>query len=196
MTNLNSPNLLDDNLLLRQISEGNEGAFDLLYEKYWSTAYTAAYKRLKDHDQVKDIIQEIFIHIWVKKETLIINNFPAYLNIAVRNRVFKVLAKQTHDHPFFEVLDNLPATYLQADYNLIWKEFFKSYEALLNSLPQQRKTIFRMRFQEDQSTSDIANKLGISKKTVQNQLSLAFDQLKISLIHLLTLAIIFSVGKF
>ena len=196
MTNLNSPYLMDDNLLLQQINDGNETAFDLLYEKYWAVAYAAAYKRLKDQDQAKDIVQEIFIHIWVKKETLSINNFPAYLNIAVRNRVFKVLAKQTHNHPFFETLDNLPATYLQADYNLIWKEFFQSYEALLNSLPQQRKTIFRMRFQEDVPTNDIANKLGISKKTVQNQLSLAFDQLKLSLIHLLTLAIIFSAGNF
>ena len=196
MTNLNSPYLMDDNLLLQQISEGNESAFDLLYEKYWATAYATAYKRLKDQDQAKDIVQEIFIHIWVKKESLVINNFPAYLNVAVRNRVFKALAKQTHDHPFFEVLDNLPATYLQADYNLIWKEFFKSYEALLNSLPQQRKTIFHMRFQEDKSTTDIADQLGISKKTVQNQLSLAFDQLKVSLIHLLTLAIIFSTKLF
>ena len=196
MANLNSPYLMDDNLLLQQINDGNETAFDLLYEKYWAVAYAAAYKRLKDQDQAKDIVQEIFIHIWVKKETLSINNFPAYLNIAVRNRVFKVLAKQTHNHPFFETLDNLPATYLQADYNLIWKEFFQSYEALLNSLPQQRKTIFRMRFQEDVPTNDIANKLGISKKTVQNQLSLAFDQLKLSLIHLLTLAIIFSAGNF
>ena len=196
MTKLNSPNLMDDNLLLQQICEGSETAFDLLYEKYWSVAYSAAYKRLKDQDQAKDVIQEIFIHIWVKRETLVINNFPAYLNIAVRNRVFKILAKQPHDHPFFEILDNLPATYLQADYNLIWKEFFKSYEALLNSLPQQRKTIFKMRFQEDKSTTDIADDLGISKKTVQNQLSLAFDQLKLSLIHLLTLAIVFSAKLF
>lgn len=196
MIKLNSPYLMDDNLLLQQISVGSEAAFDLLYDKYWSIAYSAAYKRLKDRDQAKDIIQEIFIHIWVKRETLEISNFPAYLNIAVRNRVFKVLAKQPHNNAFFEVLDNLPATYLQADYNLIWKEFFQSYEALLNSLPQQRKTIFRMRYHEDKSTTDIADQLGISKKTVQNQLSLAFDQLKISLIHLLTLAIIFSTKLF
>ena len=193
MTNLNSPYLMDDNLLLQQISEGSKAAFDLLYEKYWSTAYSAAYKRLKDTDQAKDVIQEIFIHIWVKKETLVINNFPAYLNIAVRNRVFKVLAKQSHDHPFFEVLDNLPATYLQADSNLMWKDFFKSYEALLNTLPQQRRTIFQLRFQDDKSTSDIAEQLGISRKTVQNQLSLAFDQLKLSVIHLLTILIIFTI---
>ena len=193
MANLNSSFSTDDDLLLQQIHDGNESAFDQLYEKYWATTYALAYKRLKDQDQAKDIVQEIFIHIWTKKETLAIKNVPAYLNIAVRNKVFKALAKQSYNHPFFEVLDNLPATYLQADSNLMWKDFFKSYEALLNTLPPQRRTIFQLRFQDDRSTGDIAEQLGISKKTVQNQLSLAFDQLKLSLIHLLTILIIFTV---
>ena len=193
MANLNASFSTDDDLLLQQIHDGNELAFDLLYEKYWAATYASAYKRLKDTDQAKDIVQEIFIHIWTKKETLAIKNVPAYLNIAVRNKVFKTLAKQSYNHPFFEVLDNLPATYLQADSNLMWKDFFKSYEALLNTLPQQRRTIFQLRFQDDKSTSDIAEQLGISRKTVQNQLSLAFDQLKLSVIHLLTILIIFTI---
>ena len=193
MANLNASFSTDDDLLLKQIHDGNELAFDLFYEKYWATTYASAYKRLKDTDQAKDIVQEIFIHIWTKKETLAIKNVPAYLNIAVRNKVFKTLAKQNYNHPFFEVLDNLPATYLQADSNLMWKDFFKSYEALLNTLPQQRRTIFQLRFQDDKSTSDIAEQLGISRKTVQNQLSLAFDQLKLSVIHLLTILIIFTI---
>jgi len=105
----------DDNLLLEQIYGGDAHAFDLIYERYWASAYSAAYKRLKDHDQAKDIVQEIFIHVWTKKESLHINNFPAYLNIAVRNQVFKALAKQKIVHPFLDILENLPATYLQAD---------------------------------------------------------------------------------
>ena len=187
---------LSDEELQKLISLRNEMAFEVIFDRYWKRLYSYSYKIYREEEVCEDIVQEIFIHIWTKKETLAIKNVPAYLNIAVRNKVFKTLAKQSYNHPFFEVLDNLPATYLQADYNLIWKEFFKSYEALLNSLPQQRKTIFRMRYQEDKSTNDIASQLGISKKTVQNQLSLAFDQLKVSLIHLLTLAIIFSTKLF
>ncbi len=100
MANLNASFSTDDNLLLQQIHDGNELAFDLLYEKYWATTYASAYKRLKDIDQAKDIVQEIFIHIWTKKETLDIKNVPAYLNIAVRNKVFKALARQSHTHSF------------------------------------------------------------------------------------------------
>jgi len=53
-----------------------------------------------------------------------------------------------------------------------------------------------MRFQEDISTNEIAEKLGISKKTVQNQLSMAFDQLKVALIHLFTIIIIIKIIGF
>ena len=113
----------DDNLLLQQIEQGCKHSFNLLYEKHWRKAYTEAYKRLKDSDQAKDIVQEIFTHIWLKRENLHINNLPAYLNIAIRNKVFKLVEKQKLIHPFFNMLEDMPATYLQTDDNLLWKEF-------------------------------------------------------------------------
>src|SRR5438445_10719190 len=163
-------NYIDDVLLLQQIEQGSKHAFNLLYEKHWGKAYAEAYKRLKDSDQAKDIVQEVFTHIWVKKESLHINNLPAYLNIAIRNKVFKLIEKQKLIHPFFNILENMPATYLQADDNLLWKEFLISYEALLNALPPKRQIIFRLHFQNDLPTKDIATQLGITRKTVQNQL--------------------------
>jgi len=188
--------MADDVLLLKQMHEGNAHAFDLLYEKYWASAYSIAYKRLKDHEQVKDIVQEIFIYIWTKKDSLQIVNFPAYINIAIRNKVYKYVEKQKDASPFLDILENLPATYLQADSNLLWKEFFKSYEIILDSLPPQRRAIFQMRFQDDLPAGDIAHQLGLSKKTVQNQLSMAFEQIRVSLIHLFILAIILNKGPF
>ncbi len=80
-------NCIDDVLLLQQIEQGCKHAFNLLFEKHWGKAYTEAYKRLKDSDQAKDIVQEVFTHIWLKKESLHINNLPAYLNIAIRNKI-------------------------------------------------------------------------------------------------------------
>ncbi|WP_423146366.1 RNA polymerase sigma factor [Rubrolithibacter danxiaensis] len=180
---------LNDAWLLQQMECGDKQAFNLLYEKYWERTYSDAYKRLKDYDAAKDIVQEVFTHIWLKKDSTHIENLPAYLNIAVRNKVFKVLDKQKLKHPFFEILENMPSTYLQADADVLWKEFFKSYEALLNSLPEKRQVIFRLRFQENLSTKDIALQLGLSRKTVQNQLGKAIEQLRISLFHLLTLLI-------
>ena len=187
--NLINSNHSNDAELLQQVEQGSKHAFNVLYEKHWSQTYSNAYKRLRDDDQAKDVVQEIFTHIWLKKETLHIDNLPAYLNIAVRNRVFKLIEKQKLIHPFFDILETMPATYLQADENLLWKEFFRSYEALLTTLPPKRQLIFRLRFQEDLPTKDIAVQLGLSRKTVQNQLGKAVEQLRISLLQLLTLLI-------
>ena len=176
--------------LLWQIGQGNSDAFNLLYEKYWQKSYNDAHKRLQDHDAAKDIVQEIFTYIWVKRETLHIDNLPAYLNVAVRNKVYKFLDKQKLNSPFFEILEAIPTTHLQADANVLWKEFSSSYEAHLTDLPTKRQAIFRMRYQDDLSTKDIASQLGLSRKTVQNQLGKAIDQLRISMIHLLSVLII------
>lgn len=181
--------------LLQQIASGNKAAFNELYERYWEVAYNEAYKRLKDPEQAKDIVQEIFTHIWLKKDTLHFQNFAGYLYVAIRNQVFKIVAKQKKIHPFFDTLESMPVTYPQADGNLLWKEFFSAYEAILNTLPSKRQIIFRLRFQDDLTTTEIAHQLGLSRKTINNQLGKAIEQLRVSLLQLLTLLMIIVNGQ-
>ncbi len=188
--NLPENYLSDDAVLLEQIAQGSEAAFNLLFEKYWDKTFTEAYKRLKDSDDAKDIVQEIFTHIWINRQTLSIKNLPAYLHIAVRNRVLKLMAKQKAKHPFFSLLDSLSENHSLADSNLLWKEFFNSYEVLLQSLPPKRQVIFRMRYHDGLSTKDIAGQLGIKRKTIQNQLGKAIDTLKVSLLRIIIIVFI------
>jgi len=180
----------NDLLLLRQIEQGSKEAFNALYEKYWERAYSDAYKRLKENDLAKDIVQDIFTHIWLNRTTLHIGNFPAYLHTAIRNKVIKSAARQSLIHPFFDVLEGMAEKKLQADAGVLWKEFLSSYEALLQSLPSKRQAIFRLHFHEDLPTKDIAEKLGLSRKTVQNQLGKAIEKLRISLSHLFSALVI------
>src|SRR6266498_4273636 len=184
------PNQSSDTLLLQQVEQGSKQAFNVLFEKYWERAFSDAYKRIKEYDTAKDIVQEIFTHIWINRETLHIENLPAYLHIAIPNRVIKFISKQKLVHPFLNILDNIPEKNSQADAELLWKEFFKSYEALLKSLPQKRQIIFRLRFQEYLPTKDISMQLGITRKTVQNQLGKAIETLKVSLLRILTISVI------
>jgi len=55
-----------DGLLLAQLSEGSNNAFDALYEKYWTDVVDEAYKRLGDEDHAKDIAQEVFTSLWIR----------------------------------------------------------------------------------------------------------------------------------
>lgn len=181
----------EDSYLVRQMEQGCKESFNLLYEKHWEFAYREAYMRLKNTDDAKDIVQEIFTHIWLKRETLHIENLPAYLNVAVRNKVLKFVAKQKLSHPYYKLLENIPELQMKSDSHILAKEFFKAYDALINTLPSKKQLIFRLRYQEDLPTKDIAKHLGISRKTVQNQLGKAIEQLRITffllLVALLTL---------
>ncbi len=186
------PKLPDDSLLLCQLTSGNKKAFGILFNKYWESSVNIAYKRTKDLNTSKDIVQEIFIQIWINRERQI-ENLPAYLNIAIRNRVIKFFAKQKPIHPFFDVLDNISEKNSCADMQLIWKELLQSYEDLLESLPPKRRDIFRLRMQDGLPTKAIAMQLGIARKTVQNQLGKAIETLKISLIRLFTIGILLAI---
>lgn len=181
-----------DAMLLLQVAQGSTASFKLLYEKYWEFTYSEAYKRLKDSSQAKDIVQEIFSSIWRRKETLHIGNLTAYLRIAVRNRVFKALAKQKLTHSYFDLWPITPAASQQADAHLLWQEFLQSYEALLKTLPPRKQLIFRLRFQEDLSTTDIARRLKLSRKTVQNQIGRAIELLRVHLSYTLKMFLLFA----
>lgn len=188
------PIITEDFLLLQKVKDGSKIAFNLLFEKYWQKAYSDAYKRLKNEEDAKDIVQEIFAKIWVNRQTQNIENFPAYLHIAIRNNVIKLLSKQKAIHPFFDILENVPQKNAEADSGLLWNEFLQSYEALLQKMPSKRQEIFRLRYHENQTTKDISLQLGITRKTVQNQLGKAVQSLKvalriISLVGLIVIAI-------
>jgi RNA polymerase sigma-19 factor, ECF subfamily len=183
------PKLIDDKLLLEQVRSGNKKAFDILFERHWETAINIAYKRIKDIDTAKDIVQEIFTQIWIKRETQI-DNLPAYLNVAIRNRVIKYFARQKPIHPFFDALNNISEKNFNADAPILLKEFFQSYEDLLNTLPPKRRDIFRKRMQDGLPTKVIAMEMGIARKTVQNQLGKAIETLKVSLIRFLSVGVL------
>ncbi|MFA6944433.1 MAG: sigma factor [Pedobacter sp.] len=71
---------LTDSQLLEAIKLSNSSAFDILFDRYWDKLYNIALSRLNDSDQVQDIIQELFIKIWERKENINIKiSFESYL---------------------------------------------------------------------------------------------------------------------
>jgi len=181
---------VEDKLLLLKLKEGNEWAFDALYEKYWRSLYAAAFKRMEDPDQAKDITQDVFLQLWLKREDAHIENLPAYLFTAVKNKVFNWLEKERKYTPVSDLLLLLETSHDPADALLLKKEFIQTYEALINTLTLSQQKIFRLRYQEELSTTEIAAQLDISRKTVQNQLGKAVAQLRASLVTIALLAII------
>jgi RNA polymerase sigma-70 factor (family 1) len=176
----------EDSLLLLQVGDGNKQAFDALYRKYWRFVYSVAHKRLQDPDQAKDIAQDVFTQLWVmlaiNNSSVIIENLKGYFYIAVRNQVFKWLEKEKKYTPIPELLTQLSKLKDNADAGIIFQELQQSYSKVVAKMPEQQQQIFKMRYEEDMSSSNIATQLNITSKTVRNQLGRALTKLKAALL--------------
>lgn len=177
-------NTLDANELLRLLQQNNEEGFAKIYRALWPSLFDTAYKRLKDKEKCQDIVQNVFADLWHRKDKVVITNLSAYLHTAVRFQVYKHALKLSPHSDFFGVLDQALESCFRADDTLITKELSTLVQLWIEALPSKRRKIFLMRYTEELSTQEIANRLNISQKTVQNQLNTATLDIKSRLTHL------------
>jgi len=167
--------------LLAQLKTGDLPAFDLLYKRYWKDIYAIAFRRLQHAQHAQDITQDIFLQLWQKRTELRIDNLPAYLATSARNKVFNLRVREQRFTPINELLADVQQHAEATDAQLIRDEFRVAYTALLKGLTPVQKQIFTLKYFEDLSTDEIAGQLSLSRKTVQNQNSMALAKLRSSL---------------
>lgn len=178
---LNSENEQSLFALLRQ---GDEKAFAQIYKSYWPELYNAAYKRLPEKEKCKDIIQNVFTDLWNRKGDLELANPAAYLHTSVKFQVLKQITRVPKNSSFSERFETELISPLTTDSGVLEKEAKKLVELYIQALPTKRKNIFVMHYYEGLSTANIAVRLNVSRKTVQNQLTTASHGLRFRLTHL------------
>jgi RNA polymerase sigma-70 factor (family 1) len=190
-------NELTDNNLWNLITKDDQKAFKALFERYWSVVFTTAFNYLKDREACTEIVDDLFLNIWNKRQQLQIESFKAYLTASARYHVYKKL-KAIKTSPL-ELVENYDSLHHKADdnYNIEDKirslELEKRVEIYLRDLPKRCREIFIMSRKEQLSNNEIAEKLKISKRTVENQLTYALKHLRLSLKHLSILLILLGI---
>lgn len=175
-----APELLYDNekQLLSSLSSGNEEALTFIYRKFWDRLFLSAYNVLKDKEACEDIVQEIFIQLWQKKEQLVIRtSLEAYLVSATRYQVFHLIRKGSKRMELFENLEERFSAD-SADALLCVKETQKTIDVAVDNLPEKCKNIYKLSRENHLSYKQIAEQLQISTKTVENQLTIALKRLR------------------
>jgi RNA polymerase sigma factor (sigma-70 family) len=178
---------LSDHELLLLIKQEDQRAFDSIYQKYWQDLYNTAYKRSRDKEQCRDIVQNVFIDLWARRSELVIENLPAFLHTAVRFQVFKEITRKPAAAMFLDDLDLIISSPIHTDDPLLEKEIIDLLGYWIAALPAKRRLIFLLHYKEELSTRDISARIGVSRKTVQNQLTTASQSLRIRLTHFISL---------
>ncbi|QKJ32859.1 RNA polymerase sigma-70 factor [Mucilaginibacter mali] len=177
------PTTPTDQQLVAQLREGNAAAYTQLFDRFQPTLYVYARKITKDKDEAADIVQEVFLYLWDKRDSIEFDhNILAYLYSAVRYKFFNLLDKKKVRLDYADSLKK----YMQegspeTDNLLREREMLRLIEEQISLLPPKLKLIYELSRKANMSTAHIAELLDVSEKTVQNQVSLAVKQLKMKL---------------
>jgi RNA polymerase sigma-70 factor (family 1) len=167
------PHLSDDQDLLRRLREGDEEAFNTIYNRYQALLYTYAFKLCKQEDTAKDLVQELFISLWKNRQTRDIpSSLRSYLFSAIRYKFLNIVVReQAFNRYLAEFADYIHGGNVHADDGLLLRELIVQVEKLAETLPGKMGAVFLMSRVENFSNHEIAEALHISEKTVRNLLS-------------------------
>ena len=163
-------NIFQEKELLQLMAQDDREAFEKLYRFYWLEMYDNAYKRLRNKKQAEDIVQEVFMALWLRRKEQNIDNLQAYLHTAVKFKVFNYIARDQSNNFFYDPFVEVALSTSSSDHILIEKELYNLLIAYINTLSKKKKELFRLHFLENMSTKEISDHLKIPRKTVQNLL--------------------------
>lgn len=177
---------LPDQELLKAFQEGSGQAFEEIHNRYFKRLFVHAFKMLADEEAAQDIVQEVFINFWSKKESLQIQkSLAAYLYGSVRNRVLNAIEQR---NVYQHHLDSLGRFLEEAgeesvDQAAEQEAFQRVFQTEIDNLPPKMREVFELRRNDELSYNEIADRLSISDKTVKKQINNAIKILKSRLIR-------------
>jgi len=170
-------------ILLKQLAEGDENVFRLIFDHYKVPFHEAAFKMTRSAYIAEEITQEVFVTLWIKRELVAAAKRPdSYLFTILHNCIYSHFRKLAHERQLKFKLEQE----IENNENPIEALFDeKENETILNNiikqLPPQQSLIYKLAKQEGMSRNEIAKQLNISPNTVKNHLSVAVKFLQSSL---------------
>lgn len=168
----------DDDQIISQLKSGNILVFNQIFENYSARLFLFAKGYLKSVEDSEELVQEVFTTIWEKRDQLKSGfSFKSYIFTIAFNIIKKHFRQKAQFRKFVdeEIINEITSeTSQQIDYNSLKNNILH----LVESLPEKRRNVFiKSRF-EGFSNKEIADELGLTKKTVENHLNLALKEIR------------------
>lgn len=161
-----------------------EYGFQHLYQQHYARLHGTAYRILGDSQTAEDVVHQVFLKLWETRSRVKISENPGgYLSRAVINTALNYLKQHRHLAPMETVADRDLAvadrTSNESEERL--QAISRQLHTIVDSLPPKCRLIFSLSRYEGLSNQEIADHLGVTKKTVENQLNKAFSRIRSTL---------------
>ena len=177
---MQSSSLYNEKELLFRIAQGDEKAFAAIVDQHWPRIYTVSLTFIKSTHTAQDIVQDVFLKVWEKRESLPgIDNFSGWLFIIARNIIISSLRKK---QPVF--IPDIYRPEQQEDSEAVpeqilgLKQLNELVEEGVKLLPEQQRRIYKMSRVEGLNHDEICNELGLARSSVKNSLVKALNFLR------------------
>lgn len=164
--------------IINGIRNRDRDLFSWLFDRYSHTMYLIALDILNDHELARDIVQEAFLKLWEKSDTIDIQtSIKSYLFRTAANLAINKFKKESRIvHP--RELQAIPEPSTRTGIRVEEKEFEQYIHHAIDSLPPQCRRVFTLSRFSDMSPPDIAQHLNISINTVYTHLTMAIRIIK------------------
>ncbi|SDG57508.1 RNA polymerase sigma-70 factor, ECF subfamily [Pedobacter terrae] len=165
-------NHTDEKSLLLQLKNGDERAFEILYNNYKFRIAGNLFKLLKSDDLVKEVLQELFFKIWeVRAQIDPEKSFKSYLFRIAENLVHDYFRKVAKDKRLLtKMVASSSELYLHVEEDLLSKEDAEKLQHAINLMPPQRKMVFTLCKLEGKSYKEVEQIMGINAKTISSHM--------------------------
>jgi len=164
---------------LVKLSRGDESVFRRLFDRYHPFVYSFALRMTESDPIAKDVVQDVFVKIWVNRESLhTIENLPAYLNRMTRNLVLNGMKRKAHEESLLRDLFPAGNERNSTEDAALAKELEALLHRAIAHLPAQQQKVYRLGRMKGLKHEDIAAELHISRETVKKHMMAAIRGVK------------------
>lgn len=185
-----------EDVLFQQIKSDNKSSFEKLFRAYYAPLCLFTQKFIHDKEECEEIVQSFFLSLWSdRKKINITTSVKSYLFSSVRNRCFNQIKHEKIKQEYQSQIAKNSNIYNQISDCFLEVDLMKKIEASINELPPKRREIFLLSREEGLKYREIADKLGISIKTVETQMGKALKELRNKLKNYQQLLITFFISR-
>ncbi|MFS4454933.1 RNA polymerase sigma-70 factor [Maribacter sp. 2304DJ31-5] len=166
-----------DKELLLLMGNGRMDAFEQIYARYAGDMLLYAINVLGKKEICEDLIQNIFLNLWLKRNTIVITNLSGYLFKAVKYQIFNHLRNQKISFENLKRLDIIDIS-MNISKSMEYDELEKAVKNCVTQLPKRCRQIFVLSRYQYKTNKEIAEELGISIQAVKNQISKALSTIR------------------